>query len=55
MAEKPTTQKSQPYKGKERGVEPIDIPIPTRGQVFGDLAKAAKPQKPLPRKRRAKK
>ncbi len=45
MADKPRTQKTQPHKGKERGVEPIDIPIPTRGQVFRDLAESAKPQK----------
>jgi hypothetical protein len=43
MPEKPRTQKSQP---SEPGVEPIDIPIPTHGQVIGDLAKTAKPQKP---------
>ena len=41
MADKPKTQKSQP---PEPGVEPIDIPIPTRGQVLGgDLAKSARP------------
>lgn len=42
MADKPKTQKSQPPKP---GVESIDIPIPTRGQVLGDLAKTARPQK----------
>lgn len=48
MADKPTTQKSQPRK---KDVEPIDIPIPTRSQVFGDLAKTAQPQKPTRRRR----
>lgn len=38
MIEKPRTQKTQPKKG-----EPIDIPIPTRKQVFDDLAKSAQP------------
>jgi len=43
MAEKePETQYTP--KGHE-------IPIATRRQVLGDLAKGAEPQKPLPRKR----
>jgi hypothetical protein len=52
MPEKEPTQKTRPRK---KGAEPLDIPIPTREQVFGDLAAAAQPQKPLPRKRRTKK
>ena len=39
------TQKTQPKKG-----EPIEIPIPTREEVFRDLEKVAKPRKPPPDK-----
>jgi len=39
MADEPT-QPTQPKKG-----EPVEIPIPTRDEVFGDLAKVAKPRK----------
>ena len=35
------TQKTHPKKG-----EPIEIPIPTREEVFRDLGKVAKPRKP---------
>ena len=40
MAEEPT-QPTQPAKG-----EPVDIPVPTRDEVFRDLGKVAKPRKP---------
>lgn len=38
----------EPTQRTEKGLE---IPIPTREQVFGDLVKGAMPQKPLPKKR----
>jgi hypothetical protein len=34
------TQESQPKEG-----EPVEIPIPTREEVFRDLGKVAKPRK----------
>ena len=34
------TQKTKPAKSK-----PVDIPVPTRGEVLGDLEKVAKPRK----------
>jgi hypothetical protein len=39
------TQETQPEEG-----EPVEIPIPTRGEVFRDLGKIAKPRKPPPEK-----
>ncbi len=39
MPDEPT-QPTQPKKG-----DPVDIPVPTRDEVFGDLAKVAKPRK----------
>jgi len=47
MADKPT-QKTQP---KKKGAEPIDIPIPSRDQILGDLAKTAQPENPKRKKR----
>lgn len=35
------TQTSQPAEG-----EPVEIPVPTREEVFRDLGKVAKPRKP---------
>ena len=35
-----TTQPTQPKKG-----EPVEIPVPKRGDVLGDLAKVAPPVK----------
>jgi hypothetical protein len=35
------TQKTHPKRGKS-----VEIPIPTRGDVMRDLAKAAEPEKP---------
>jgi hypothetical protein len=40
------TQPTQPKEG-----EPIDIPVPTRKDVLGDLAKVARPERKS-RKRR---
>jgi hypothetical protein len=37
------TQESQPKEGT-----PVEIPIPTREEVFRDLAKVAKPRKTDP-------
>jgi hypothetical protein len=34
------TQESQPEKG-----DPVEIPIPTREEVFRDLGKVAKPRR----------
>ncbi len=43
MSEQPEeTQETQPRK---RGADPIDIPVPTREAVFGDLEKVAKPKR----------
>jgi len=39
----------EPTQRTEKGLE---IPIPTREQVLGDLVKGAMPQKPLPKKPR---
>jgi hypothetical protein len=47
----PATQKTRPKKG-----DPVDIPIPTKQDVFGDLAKTARPkseQKPRKGHRKA--
>ena len=38
------TQETQPVEG-----EPVEIPIPTREEVFRDLRQAAKPRKPPPK------
>lgn len=35
------TQTTQPAEG-----EPVEIPVPTREEVFRDLGKVAKPRKP---------
>jgi hypothetical protein len=35
------TQETEPEKG-----DPVEIPIPTRKEVFRDLGKVAKPRKP---------
>lgn len=35
------TQPSQPKEG-----EPVEIPVPTREEVFRDLGRVAKPRKP---------
>jgi len=53
MAEKPT-QKTQPRGKNDDGTpaEPIDIPIPTRGQILGDLARSAQAAAPKKRRRR---
>lgn len=37
MPKKPRTQKTQPKKG-----DPIEIPVPERREVMGDLKKLAK-------------
>lgn len=34
------TQETEPKKG-----EPVEIPIPTKGEVFRDLGKVARPRK----------
>lgn len=51
MANEPnqkTTQKTRPLGG-----DPIDIPIPSKRDVLGDLAKTARPKsKPLRAKRK---
>jgi len=46
MDEKPT-QKSQPVQG-----EPIEIPVPTRDEVFAVLEKSAQPVPPKPKRLR---
>jgi hypothetical protein len=38
------TQDTQPKKG-----EPVEVPIPTREEVFRDLGKVAKPRKNAPK------
>lgn len=41
--QEPTTQKTQPRPRKKGKLpEPIDIPIPTKRDVFSDLAKTAR-------------
>jgi hypothetical protein len=47
MAEKKPTQQTQPKRG-----EPVTIPVPTRGQVFGDFAKVIEPDRPKPKRSR---
>ena len=37
------TQKTRPKKGK-----PVEIPVPKRGDVMGDLSKIARPAKRKP-------
>ena len=49
MVEKEPTQQTQPKKG-----EPIEIPVPTRGEIDDALAKAAQPLPPKPKKRHRK-
>jgi len=41
------TQTTQPAEG-----EPVEIPVPTREEVFRDLGKVAKPRKPASPARR---
>jgi hypothetical protein len=45
------TQKTQPKGKDEKGkpAKPVTIPVPTRGEVFRDLDKLAKAEKPRSR------
>jgi len=40
MTPEQPTQPTQPKKG-----DPIQIPVPSRAQILGDLAKTAQPEK----------
>lgn len=40
------TQRTQKTQPKAPGVEPIDIPVPTREEFFRNLRKVAPPAKP---------
>ena len=46
MDDKEPTQQTQPKQG-----EPIEIPVPTWGEIDDALAKAAQPLPPKPKKR----
>jgi hypothetical protein len=49
MPEKEPTQRTTPHRAN---VKPMEIPIPTRGQIDDALAKMAQPQKASGKRKR---